>query len=480
MNFATAQFLAFIVCVFFTYWTLPHKWRPAFLLAANCVFYSFWSWRFLGVLFVSTAFTFLCGSRIDKAVSPRGKKSWLIVNLVGSLGILGYFKYFNFFAESFSAFLGAIGLSAPPLLYNIVLPLGLSYYTFQTLSYSLDIYRGQIKPTRSLVNFAAFSSFFPHVVAGPITRARQLLPQLERERPFTYENLEIGLKRILFGLVKKTFVADTLAAFLVDPVFSHPENYSTGAHWLALAGYAVQIYADFSGYSSMALGVARILGFKIPENFNFPYLSLNIAEFWRRWHITLSRWLRDYLWWSLARNIPISGGLAVRLKAHLSLMIVFLLCGLWHGASWIFVAWGGLHGLYIVSYEIWHRWRERRAGDQVHVPSKLGVLSAWLLTQAALGFSWLLFRAGNLDELLVYLKGMFHSTGSTALDLPFLAWLALGSIIVDHIVGWLLEHRPEIPERVPVYARALAYAALIIFLFHARPEQVSQFIYFRF
>jgi len=336
-----------------------------------------------------------------------------------------------------------------------------------------------MKPTRSLLVFAAYTSFFPHVVAGPVTRARQLIPQLEKGATFDFEHLEVGLRRILMGLFKKIFVADTLAHWLVDPVFAAPSRYSAAMLGLALAGYAVQVYADFSGYSSMAIGIARLLGLKLPENFRFPYLALNIGEFWRRWHISLSSWLRDYLWWSLAKDIPFEGGLTVRLRSLGALLVVFLLCGIWHGAAWTFVAWGALHGVYIATYEIWRRWRDARS-SALRVPHWGGVLMAWLTTQAALAFSWALFRAGDFGVFAVCLRGLFQNSGAQTLELPPLVWVALLALPVDHLAGWLIEHRPQVRLRIPVPALAAAYTAMIVFLFHTRFEQPDPFIYFRF
>ena len=479
MSFASLTFLAFFTPVFIAYWSLRGRWRLGLLLAANYAFYAWWDHRLIWVLLASTALNFVCGQRIERAGSPAAKRAWLATSLVVSLGLLAWFKYYGFFADSFAAAAGALGWHVSPVVRRLVLPLGISYYTFQMLSYTLDIGRGVMKPTRSPLVFAAYASFFPHVVAGPITRARDLVPQLERGATFDFQHLEIGLRRILLGLFKKLFVADTLAHYLVDPVFAAPARHSTAMLGLALVGYSIQVYADFSGYSSMAIGVARLLGLKLPENFRFPYLALNISEFWRRWHISLSSWLRDYLWWPLAKDIPFGGGLVVRLRSLGALFLVFLLCGLWHGAAWTFVAWGALHGTCIVTYEIWHRWREARASGPA-VPRWVGVGAAWLTTQAVLALSWALFRAGTFGAFVTYLRGLFLGTGTGTLTLPPLVWVALLALPVDHFAGWLLEHQPRIRQRIPATAQALVYTAMIVFLFHARLEQPDPFIYFRF
>ncbi|MEW6050307.1 MAG: MBOAT family O-acyltransferase [Candidatus Zixiibacteriota bacterium] len=481
MSFASSVFAVFLIGVFLVYWYLPNRPQVWLLLSANCLFYAYWDWRFLALLFSLAAVNYVCGSQIDQADRPVRRRAWLLVSLIVSVGVLGYFKYYNFFVESFAAMLASAGFTVSSVTRHIILPLGLSYYTFQMLTYTLDIYRGQIKPTGSSLHFAVFAGFFGHIVAGPITRARQFLPQFRKERQPTPADLEVGLRRILLGLFKKLFIADTLALYLVDPVFAAPESYSAGLHWLAMAGYAVQIYADFSGYSSMAVGVARLLGLKLPENFNFPYLAVNIAEFWRRWHITLSRWLRDYIWWALAKNIPFSGGWKIRLRSHFSLFVVFVICGLWHGASWTFVAWGALHGIYIVTYEIWHRSRaavETKKSDNSWF--SFGIVAAWLITQAALLVSWVLFRSNSFDAFASYLTGLFSGSGVKQLQLPMMVWGAFFAFAVDHIAGWLLEHRPTVKASVPAITAAVAYVALILFLFNARPGQTSQFIYFQF
>jgi alginate O-acetyltransferase complex protein AlgI len=477
VGFAVLAFLAFFAPVFAAYWWLKGRPRLVLLLAADYLFYAWWDLRVLWVLVAVTALHFVCGQRIDRAATPGAKRAWLVVSLAGGLGLLEWFKYHDFFAGTLVAAAAGLGWRIPPLVSGIVLPVGISYYTFQMLSYTFDIHRGVMKPTRSPLVFAVFASFFPHIIAGPITRARQLVPQLERGATFDFEHLEVGARRILIGLVKKVFVADTLAHHLVDPVFAAPAQHTAGMLALALAGYAVQVYADFSGYSSIAIGVARLLGLELPENFRFPYLATDIAQFWRRWHISLSSWLRDYLWWPLAKDIPFGGGALVRLRSLGALFAVFLLCGLWHGAAWTFVAWGGLHGAYIVVYEVWRRRREAREA----APRRpLGVAASWLVTQAAVMISWALFRAGDFGTFADFLRGLLTGCGTRVLALPPLAWVALLALPVDHAAGWLLEHRPQVRRLVPAPILAASYVAAILFLFHARVEQPDPFIYFRF
>ncbi len=479
MTFASPAFLGFVLPVLAAYWWTRGRARLLVLLAANYLFYAWWDLRLIWVLPAATVVNYACGWWIGRAATPAARRAGLVASLVASLGLLGWFKYHGFLADTLVAAAGALGWRVTPVVSRVILPLGISYYTFQMLTYTLDIHRGAMRPTRSFLAFAAYASFFAHVVAGPITRAQQLVPQLEKGAALGPGDVETGLRRFLQGLFKKLFIADTLALHLVDPVFAAPGGYAPGVLALAVVGYAVQVYADFSGYSSMAIGVARLLGLRLPENFRFPYLALNIAEFWRRWHITLSRWLRDYLWWALAKDIPFAGGLWVRLRAHGALLAVFLLCGLWHGAAWTFVAWGGLHGIYMVAYEVWHRWREGHPAAP-RWPRPLGVGAAWLVTQAALMLSWVLFRAGDFGACAAYLRGLVTGSGTQGLALPPLAWVALLALPVDHLAGWLLEHRPEWRRLAPAPLQAAVYTALIVFLFHARPEQANPFIYFRF
>ena len=474
-----ARLLCLFVPFYFAYWGLRGRWRLFLLLAANYAFCLWWDHRLVWVLCASTGLNYLCGRGVARARKAAARRAWLAASLIGSLGLLAWFKYHGFLAESFAAAAGTLGWQVTPVIRKVVLPLGISYYTFQMLSHTLDIHRGVMKPARSLLVFAVFSSFFAHIVAGPITRARQLVPQLEAGATFDLEHLETGLRRILFGLFKKLFVADTLARYVVDPVFAAPAAYSSAALALAMAGYAVQVYADFSGYSSIAIGVARLLGLRLPENFRFPCLALNIAEFWRRWHMTLTGWLRDYVWWPLARDVPFAGGFVVQSRAMSALFAVFALCGLWHGAAWTFVAWGALHGVYMMIYALRRRWRGSHSRPPLF-PGRAGVVAAWLTTQVAVTFGWVLFRSEGFGSCAAFLRGLAFGTGSRLLVPPPLVWVALLALPVDHLAGFLLEHRPRIRQNVPAILQAAACTAMIVFLFHARPEQSSPFIYLRF
>lgn len=475
MSFASAQFAVFFAALYAAYWWLGLENRKRLLLVASYAFYALWDWRFVSLLVLCTLVDYAVGGRIAAATSRAWKKRWLAVSLGANLGILGFFKYFNFFATSLADLLNHVGLHASPAALRVALPIGISFYTFRSLSYTIDIQRGQLKPAQSLLDYGVFVAFFPFLGAGPIVRARQFLPQLTRDRRYNPADLEAGLCRFVLGFCKKAFIADTIGVYLVDPVFKQPGVYRPAVLWLALFGYSIQIYADFSGYSSMAIGVSRALGFKVPENFEFPYLARSMSDFWRRWHISMTSWFRDYLWWSVASKIP----LAAHLRWSAALVFVFLVSGLWHGAGWTFVAWGGVHGIALAANQQWRAWRE--TGE----PSR-GSRNGWLAIPGMLGTSllvtlaWLLFRAPDFGSAWVFLRGMLGAGGAGSLDLPPVVGLAAAGFVIDHVAGYVLEHRPETVRQISAPIRGLAYAALLVLLWHGLPEHAHQFIYFQF
>jgi alginate O-acetyltransferase complex protein AlgI len=469
MNFTSVQYLVFIFIVFFLYWHTRRKYQNLFLLIASYIFYACWDWRFLGLLFLVTFVDYVCGARIHHATSPTRKKHWLTLSLAVNLGILGFFKYFHFFVETFVSLAQSVGWHASFSTLSLILPIGISFYVFRSMSYSLDIYRGTLQPTNSFINYALFVSFFPHLAAGPITRASEFLFQLEKKNPFRGEDFEAGLTRFLLGFFNKAFIADTLAFYIVDPVFAAPGSYSSGALWFALLAYTLQIYADFSGYSSMAIGSARILGLRLPENFDLPYLAANISEFWRRWHMTMSRFFRDYVYISLGGNRNGRG------RALLNVAVTTVASGLWHGAGMTFVLWGALHGIYIILYHFWLSLRGRRAESAFY-----RLLSAWLFTQASICLSRILFRSADLSTASVYFKGLVKSSGAEEMEVPFLVWTAIVFFVIDHVGGWMVQRNPDLKQKIPVSLQAMAYAAMIVFLFQVRLETVHPFIYFKF
>lgn len=473
MNFATIHFLVFITIVFILYWRLGHKPQNLLLLASSYYFYGCWDWRFLSLLVVSSSIDYIAGARIHASENPRVRRAWLIGAVAGNLAILGYFKYFNFFIQSFADFATALGLHVSLPTLNIILPVGISFFTFQSITYSVDIYRRELTPTKSYLDYATFVAFFPQLVAGPIVRAKEFLFQLEAPRRFSYEKLESGLVRFLFGFFKKSFVADTIAVQLVDPVFSNPSHYSTGTLWLAILGWTVQIYADFSGYSSMAVGASRIFGFEIPENFRFPYLATSISEYWRRWNSTMSRFFFDYIY------VGLGGNRRGTLRTLLNVMTTTFLSGLWHGANWTFVVWGSMHGVSLCICRLWRNFKKRYALAPI-LPPALGVAVAWLLTQSVVCLTRIFFRAPDFATAAEYTAGLFSSPGSAIIPMNPLLWIAFIALPVDHAAGWWIEHRGIAVPRIPNWAKAAAYAAMIVFLFHARISDVQPFVYFQF
>ncbi len=480
MSFVGTQFLAFFAIVAVLYWLLGAKPRKVLLLVSSYAFYAVWDWRFAGLLVLTTLVDFGAGAGVEAASSRAGRRAYVGSSLAVNLGVLCFFKYSDFFAGSLASLGRALGIDVSWTALHLALPVGVSFYTFRSLSYTLDVYRGHMKATRSLLDYAVFVAFFPLLGAGPIVRARRFLPQLEKERRFSLESLEAGLSRFLLGFCKKVFIADTLAVYLVDPVFAQPADRSTAVLWLALAGYTVQIYADFSGYSSMAIGCSRMLGFKVQENFAFPYLARNASEFWRRWHISLTSWFHDYLWWPMAKKIPFAGSLTIRLRWSGSLVLVFLVSGLWHGAGWTFVVWGGLHGAYLVIYQFWRAWRERGPGESRKRSALLSVLPGWVLTQVGVGLAWLVFRSRDAADAWAYLCGLAGFAGSAPLVVPLAVWVALAAFLVDHAAGWMMEHEPDVKTRIPAPLRAIGYVAILVLVYHGQPSYGSRFIYFQF
>lgn len=400
MLFNSWDFILFFVLVYFLYWSAFRnhlKVQNSLLLVAGYVFYSFWNWRFLALLIASTVIDYGFGKLIFK-VEKRRRRLFLWISIANNLGILAFFKYYNFFAGSAVDFLSLFHLSVDPWLLNIVLPVGISFYTFHGMSYVLDIYYGRIEPAKDFTNYAVFVSFFPLLVAGPIERAARLLPQIEKKRTFSHQQSVEGLRLILWGYFLKVVIADSLAK-CVNLIFGHYQRYNGTTLALGAVYFAIQIYGDFCGYTNIARGVAKLLGFELAANFKYPYFSRDIAEFWRRWHVSLSSWFRDYLY------IPL-GGSRVRLALAIrNLFIVFLVSGFWHGASWNFVVWGGIHALLFFPLVVLQRHR-RYTADVVAAGAKLP--GAWEVFQmtatfAVVCFAWIFFRSPSLSFAMDYI-----------------------------------------------------------------------------
>jgi len=466
VSFPTIEFAAFFVVVFILSWAFmphPRAWRP-FILVASYVFYGWVDWRWVLLLIASSVVNTVAARVIARSPSQIARKRALIVAIVFDLGLLCTFKYLGFFVSEVDDFLDSLGLGSPLPLVQIVLPIGISFFTFQAISYVVDVYRGETRAA-SLMDVAILQAFFPHLVAGPIVRANELLPQLRTPRDPRQVLAGPGLFLVAGGLVKKTVVADELARRVVDPVYSDPSAHSGGEILLAFYAFAAQIYCDFSGYTDMAIGIALLLGFQLPQNFNRPYMALSLQEFWRRWHMTLSRWLRDYLY------IPLGGNRDGPRRTYRNLMITMLLGGLWHGASFTFVIWGGIHGG-ALSVERWAR---------EHYPRfRMPTWAAWFVTFNVVCVAWVFFRAPNLDIAFQVLGGLGLSGPSPLVTLP-MVFLVLAAVGVQALPsGWWRQGEAWIVAR-PVAAQGVAFGLVILIADAAVGQQgVAPFIYFQF
>nr|WP_321451519.1 MBOAT family O-acyltransferase [uncultured Carboxylicivirga sp.] len=395
MLFNSIEFIIFYLLVFVIYWSIvDHKKQNLLLLISSYVFYGWWNWKFLSLIIVSSIIDFSVGRMIFKTNSDKKKRGWLLVSLCSNLGLLGFFKYYNFFAESFYDLVSIFGWRPNDMTLNIILPVGISFYTFQTLSYTIDIYKNKIKPTNNVVSFFTYIAFFPQLVAGPIERASSLLPQIEGKRSFSKDFFKEGIVQISVGFFRKIVIADSLGEY-VDAVYGNIDIHNGTTIILATIFYAFQIYYDFSGYSDIAIGTAKLLGFQFNRNFNLPYFSRSLTEFWRRWHISLSSWLRDYLY------IPLGGNRGGRIFTYRNLMLTMLLGGLWHGSSWNFVIWGGLHGL-VLSIEKIIMTRDNYS----NIKNKIGFLGHFTTLLIVL-FAWIFFRSQSFDSALNAIRTIF-------------------------------------------------------------------------
>lgn len=463
MHFVSLDYATLLITTWLAYWILPwRRVRIALLLAASYAFYMSWNPRLVVLLLFSTGIDFVAGHALHTSESPTARKRWLMLSLVVNLGVLGVFKYYGFFVDSFVALLQSAGVDAQMHTWNIILPLGISFYTFQSMSYTIDIHRGQLTPTRSLLEFATFVAFFPQLVAGPIVRARDFLPQLAERRALRAADMQTGVDYILLGLVKKAVLADNLAPF-VDAVFAAPAHADSVHAWVVLFAFYGQIYWDFSGYTDIAIGSARLFGFHIRGNFNRPYLSLSPREFWQRWHISLSTWLRDYLY------IPLGGNQGGTRRLYRNLLLTMLLGGLWHGAAWPFVLWGAYHGALLCV----HRWWS--AGGR-----RLPRPAAWPLMLTATLIGWLLFRAESIGDVAILLKALLPTASAPLAPAAVAALCFCGAGILMETLGppvrILCNRRPVIGPLL----RGMLWALAVEIVLLGAPPDVQSFIYFVF
>ena len=480
MLFNSLPYALFLPIVFILYWFITNKnlkVQNIFLMLCSYYFYSCWDWRFLFLLVFSTFLDYFTGLKISDTKSPLNRKMWLVISVTINLGFLVVFKYYNFFADSFAELLKAFGFHPDFVTLQVILPVGISFYTFHGLSYVFDIYNNKIKASTSYVNYSLFVSFFPLLVAGPIERATHLLPQVEKPRTFNYLKAVDGLRQILWGLFCKVVIADDCAEY-ANMIFNNSTQYSGSTLFLGALFFTFQIYGDFSGYSNIALGTARLLGFELLQNFSFPYFSRNIAEFWRRWHISLSSWFRDYIY------IPLGGSKGNTWQKIRNVFIIFLVSGFWHGANWTFIFWGFINACLIIPTML-SKSSENSMGIVAKghllpsVKDAFRILATFTLTV----FVWIFFRANSMTHAYSYISGIFSSTFFTEPEVTSNSKRAFFMIIIFVLIEWFGREDKYALEKLgfnwskPV--RWLFYCCIAFsVLYMAGNEQ--QFIYFQF
>jgi alginate O-acetyltransferase complex protein AlgI len=481
MFFNSFDFAIFLPAVFLLYWFVFNtsiKAQNALLLVASYVFYAWWDWRFLGLIVFSSLLDYGIGNRLGNISNQKHRKGYLWLSIIVNLGFLGFFKYFNFFAENFHQAFSLLGYQFPVSSLNIVLPVGISFYTFQTLSYTIDIYKGKLQPTKDLTSFLTYVSFFPQLVAGPIERASNLLPQFYTKREFEYTKAVDGMRQILWGLFKKVVIADNCAE-AVNYIFANSASLYGSELFLGAIFFSFQIYGDFSGYSDIAIGTSRLFGFNLMRNFAFPYFSRDIAEFWRRWHISLSTWFRDYLY------IPLGGSYGNLGQKIRNTFIIFLVSGFWHGANWTFIVWGAIHALFFLPLLV--RGKNRRFLNDLRqdrfFPSFQEFYSI-VLTFIGVSIAWVFFRADNIQHALQFLFNLIKHPGSFILMSVYAKYLLLLIFIpLFLLLEWKGKHAQyaiaELPDKWSKPLRYTLYytlGALIIWF----GDKEIQFIYFQF
>lgn len=466
MIFSSLEYILFFLLILaLMILVKKNKIKKAILLVASYYFYAYWDYRFVLLMFIMSIVNYYIGLRIESTIHAVTRKRWLIVSVIFNLVILGFFKYFNFFIDSANIMLASLDVQLPLL--EIILPVGISFITFEVMSYTIDIYKKN-NTSPSFWDLSLLVAFFPHLIAGPILKPREFLPQLQRDIVIRWKNVEAGLQIFILGLVKKILIADRLALF-VDPVFNSPEKYSSTTIWLAVIAYAIQIYCDFSGYSDMAIGSAKCLGIEIPKNFNMPYISKNVTEFWRRWHISLSTWLKEYLY------ISLGGNRKGKMRQYANLFIVMLLGGLWHGASWNFVLWGALHGVGLAVHKIYMDYIIR--GRTIN--SYFYNFVSWLVTLIFVIIAWVFFRSVDFSTSLLIVEKMLFLHETTGTDWYALSlFIVIPILILSHFVGNRLGNHLYLP--LNSFKGLFLLFFILLGLLLLAPVSSSPFIYFQF
>jgi D-alanyl-lipoteichoic acid acyltransferase DltB (MBOAT superfamily) len=473
MVFNSLHFLWFFVVVYAIYRLLPHRAQNWLLILASYYFYASWDWRFLGLLLGSTIVDYSCARALDATAAPRRRKALLVLSLAFNLTLLGFFKYFNFFADNLHGIFDALGWQLDFVTVRVLLPVGISFYTFMTMSYVIDVYRREIPATRDFVDFAVFVAYFPHLVAGPILRASRLLPQIELPRTVTAEQVRDGAWLVAWGFLLKIFVADNLSG-LANRIFEPGAQHSGINILLGVYAFAFQIYGDFAGYSNIARGISKMMGIELLENFRFPYFVRTPQEFWRHWHISLSTWLRDYLY------IPLGGNRGPAWKTNRNLLITMVLGGLWHGAAWPFVIWGLFHGLLLIVYRYAQRLPVLRGW--LLGPAPLARVTSWAVMFHLTCLGWLIFRARSATDLGHLLYGLFFEFSPATADVQ-----GLLAPLLLFVTPLLIVHACEtwfddvlVVRRLPIAVRYSVYAATFYLTMLFGNFGGSDFIYFQF
>ncbi len=487
MLFNSLGFAIFLPIVFILYWFVTNKnltLQNSLLLLSSYFFYACWDWRFMFLLLFSTLLDYYTGIKISAAFKKREKKYWLWLSIIINLGFLGIFKYYNFFISSFSDTLSFFGIQTRPYILNVILPVGISFYTFHGLSYVIDLYYNRIKPEKNFVDYAVFVSFFPLLVAGPIERASHLLPQIKKNRTFDYANAVDGLKQILWGLFKKIVIADQCAQY-ANLIFNNADHYPGSTLLLGAILFSFQIYGDFSGYSDIAIGTAKLFGIELLRNFAFPYFSRDIAEFWRRWHISLSTWFRDYLY------IPLGGSRGSTLTKVRNTFLIFIISGFWHGANWTFIIWGLLNAIYFLPLLLAKKNRSHldivARGKNLPTLKELFLMA---LTFSMTVFAWIFFRAVDFSHAISFLRKIFSASiltipkGSDFIGTSLHPFMMLLLIPIFILIEWLgREDQYAIQNAGLKWKRPLRYSmyyAMIIMILWLGREKQQEFIYFQF
>ena len=473
MLFNSIEFLLFLPVVFVLYWFVFNKnlkHQNLLILFSSYVFYGWWDYRFLSLIFLSTIVDYFIGLNIPKQDSEKKQKLFLWGSILFNLGVLGFFKYYNFFVNSWIDLFSSIGYEIKSVwTLNIILPVGISFYTFQTMSYTIDIYKKKLQPTKDFISFASFVSFFPQLVAGPIERASNLLPQILKKREFQYEQGVQGLRLILWGLFKKVVIADSLAP-MVDNIFSNYEDFGGGILWLGAIYFAFQIYCDFSGYSDIAIGTSKLFGFELMSNFKFPYFSRNIGEFWRRWHISLSTWFRDYLY------IPLGGSKGGKWKSIRNIFIIFLVSGFWHGANWTFIIWGLFHSILFLPSFIFKTNRKYTSSiiaENTLLPSLKEFFQVGTTFILVL-IGWVFFRSETIIDSIGFITKMLFD-----LNIPNIYRSGILYVIIIFILDFFIRKNESSPFSFN-YLRWIMYFLITFSIISKFGNSNSEFIYFTF